>query len=114
MNLEFDETLRRQNYLGPIEISNADLIHVCIAISPANSLERDRFFVLTKAELQTVCVRGHSTWMEKHDWIRPKNPQSYHIAYRISDLLEFENRWELITQRLAAVQSNAVLESEKE
>ena len=60
MNIELDETTERQNYVKPLDITNPDLIYVCVAIAPANSGKNDRFFVLTKSELQSAVIRGYS------------------------------------------------------
>ena len=113
MGIHLDEH-GRQNYLGPKEITNSDLIYVCVAIAPTDSKERDRFFVLTKSELQDAIIKGYSAWMDKRDWIRPRNTASYDARYWIETIAQYENRWNLITERLESTQSSSVLESEQE
>lgn len=114
MEIEFDAATKRQNFIAPKAITNPDLIYACVSIAPANSEQPDRFFILTKSELQTACIANYSDWMDKRDWIRPRNPQSYDARYWIPNLLPFENRWQIITERLAQADSNAPLESETE
>ena len=114
MNIEFDEVTGRQNYIGPLDITNSDLIYVCVAIAPAESQECDRFFVLTKSEVQNAIIKGYSAWMDKRDWIRPRNPKSYDARYWIETISKYENRWNLITQRLEPIQSSSALESAQE
>src|ERR1051325_4124325 len=52
MNIEFDRNTGVQRCVGPTAIPHPDLIYVCVMIAlPGN---RDRFFVLTAADLQRV------------------------------------------------------------
>ena len=114
MKIEFDASTKRQNFIRPLEITNPDLIYVCVSLAPAHSVQGDRFFVLTKSELQKVCIENYSEWMDKRDWIRPRNPESYDARYRIPNLLPFENRWDIITERLTKADLNTSLQSEAE
>ncbi|PQV63442.1 hypothetical protein B1R32_1113 [Abditibacterium utsteinense] len=114
MKIDFDKTTGRQNFIEPTTIANPDLIYVCVSIAPAASAQPDRFFVLTKSELQTVCIQNYSEWMDKRDWIRPRNPESYDARYRIANLTDYENRWGIITERLAPTDFNTPLEAEAE
>lgn len=104
----------RQINDGPKEIVNPDLIYVCVAIAPKGSDERDRFFVLTKSELQSAIIKNYKEWMDGYDWIRPRNPESYDARYWLKNIVEYENRWELIEQRLESTQSSSALESDSE
>jgi hypothetical protein len=72
MQIQVDPAAGKQNYSGPTKLATPDLIWVCVAIaSPAS---RDRFFVLTEADIQTVCVKNYTEWMEGKGWKRPRNP----------------------------------------
>lgn len=114
MEIDFDAATGRQNYIAPLTVTNSNLIYVCVSIASAGSPQCDRFFILTKSELQTACIENYSEWMDKRDWIRPKNPQSYDARYWIRNLLEFEDRWKLITERLAPIDLETALETESE
>lgn len=95
------ETLR-QDFRGRRALATPDLIYVCVAIAPQGTDRRDRFFVLTMAELQSVCIAAYSHWMVPKDWKRPRNPHSFDCRYDIEHLKPFENQWGLIRDRLTA------------
>jgi hypothetical protein len=113
MEIEFDKDAKRQNYIKPKSISNPDLIYVCVTIAESSE-QRDRFFIFNKRELQNICIQNYSEWMNPRDWTRPRNPESYDARYYISNLVQFENRWDLITHRLSSAQSSSTLESQQE
>jgi hypothetical protein len=107
MNLEYDPGERVQQYLGQHEIEHPDLIYVCVAIAHPGGI--DRFFILTKREIQEACSALYIARREKQNWRRPKNPGSFSCRYFTSDLEAFENRWELITQRLGIPETEGPL-----
>jgi hypothetical protein len=98
MNIEFDSHTGVQKCLGAKPISNPELIYVCVTI--ASPGDRDRFFVLTMADLQKVCVDGYTLWMDKHQWKRPRSPESYDCRYEVNEISQFEDNWDLIIHRL--------------
>jgi hypothetical protein len=79
-------------------ITHADLIYVCVIIGDPG--KPDRYFVLTKSELQIACIKGYNAWMEPKNWRRPRNPESYDCRYGISSIAEYEDNWSLIEARL--------------
>ena len=101
MNIEYDEEKKRQNYLEPADISNPNLIYVCVALAKPG--DKDRFFILTKADLQADCIQNYKNYMEPKDWKRPKNPESYDCRYNVTTLKDYEDKWDLIKHRLAGV-----------
>jgi len=98
MQIELDPATGRQNYSGPLNLATPDLIWVCVAIAAPGS--RDRFFVLTEADIQHACVTGYTTWMETKGWKRPRNAASLDCRWSILDIQKFEDNWDLIIQRL--------------
>ena len=100
MRIEFDPETGRQNYHSPLTIENADLIYVCVIIAAPGG--RDRFFILTKADLQHVCIDAYSKWMDPKDWKRSRNPSSFDNRYSTAGLQRFEDNWQLISKRLEA------------
>jgi hypothetical protein len=100
IDIEIDETNKRQIDHGDETISNPDLIYICVALSEPDSNEKDRYFILKKKELQIVCAANYREWMAKHDWKRPRNFKSLDNRYEINNLLEFENDWTLIEKSL--------------
>lgn len=113
MKLEFDIQTKIQHYRGPLQIHNPALIYVCVSIAPPDS-GRDRFFILTKTDLQTVCINVYGDWMSKHCWKRPRTPDSYDCRYNIAYLQAFENNWQLIETRLAQAIPDQSLEISEE
>jgi hypothetical protein len=110
MDMSFNPETKAQTSLGPIKIANPNLIYVCVAIAPPES-GRDRFFILTKSQLQDVCIKTYSSWMDTIGWKRPRNPESYDCRYYLSGLQSFEDNWRLISERLAASRHSDSLES---
>jgi hypothetical protein len=98
MDIEFDRDTGVQKCLGPAPISNPELIYVCVTIASPGG--RDRFFVLTMADLQKVCVDGYARWMGPHQWKRPRSAESYDCRYGVDAISGFEDNWDLIIRRL--------------
>jgi hypothetical protein len=113
MQMSFDPTTKAQKNLGPLHIENPDLIYVCVAIAPPDA-SKDRFFILTKLQLQAVCIKTYSTWMDTLDWKRPKKPECYDNRYYIAGLQSYEDNWRLISDRLATSSVGTSLESSEE
>jgi len=114
MEISFDPKTKAQINRGPIRILNPDLIYVCVAIAPPDGSSKDQFFILTKAQLQAVCIKGYSTWMDGREWKRPRNPESYDCRYRISGVQDYKDNWQLISTRLATSSPDQSLESTEE
>ena len=102
MDIELDEETGIQHLRGAAEINNPQLIYVCISIAKPNSGSRDRFFILTKSDIQQACIHGYSVWMEKHGWKRPRNTSSFDCRYFIPAIEQFEDNWDLIRRRIEA------------
>ena len=98
MNIEFDRDTGVQRCLGAKPISNPELIYVCVTIASPGG--RDRFFVLTVADLQKVCMEGYARWMGPHQWKRPRVPESYDCRYEVGEISQFDDNWDLIIRRL--------------
>src|ERR1017187_2420339 len=109
MEITFDEEKERQNYLGPKKIENPDLIYVFVAVASSSvEADKDRFFILTKAQLQKVIIKSYGGAMEKVGWKHPLSTESYLWRISITEIEKFENEkfednWGLITNRLATV-----------
>lgn len=98
LDIELDEMTKRQVNRGKRAIQNPDLIYVCIVLGETGA--GDRFFICEKSDVQAACIASYTRWMEPKGWIRPENPKSMDNRYGIEDLLQFENNWALIEQRL--------------
>ena len=59
INIEIDEVNKKQIDHGDAVISNPDLIYVCVALGDSKKIEKDRFFILRKKDVQTICVKRY-------------------------------------------------------
>ena len=100
MRLDLDLASGIQRYGGPRQLDDADLIYVCVVLRVPSDVRRDRFFILTKANVQAACVKSYTAWMEPKGWRRPRNPASFDCRYAVGHIEQFENNWDLITHRL--------------
>ena len=74
MLIDFDEATGTQQYRGPRVLEIKDLIYVCVALHAPEDGERDRFFVLTQADIQAACIASYAAWMDPKSWRRPLRP----------------------------------------
>ena len=100
IDIEIDKSLQIQVDHGDKNISNPDLIYVCVNLASLDSSENDRYFILTKSDLQKICSKNYRAWMAGLNWKRPRNYESLDNRYYIENLLPFENNWELIEKQL--------------
>jgi hypothetical protein len=100
INIEIDEINKKQVDHGNQIISNPDLVYVCVALSEPDSNEKDRYFILLKKDIQSICAANYRAWMLKHNWKRPRNYKSLDNRYEIDNMIKFENNWNLIEQAL--------------
>jgi hypothetical protein len=102
MDIRLDEETGVQNDLGDKSLAMPDLIYVLVALAPPDPQpgKRDRFFILTMAELQAILARGYRSWMRGQGWRRPRTQDSYDIHYGPESVAEYEDNWDLITRRL--------------
>ncbi len=98
MQVTLDPNTKVQCSSGATDLKNPDLIYVHVAIAAPSG--KDRFFVLTNKELQTVCIKRYSLWMDTIGWRRPWKPECYECRYPVEDLEPYENNWKIISDRL--------------
>ena len=72
---------------------------ICVLVVLKNS-GQDRFFILEWKELQNLVVRHHTEYLSKHNFVRPRVPDSFHTALAISEVEPFENAWQRILDRV--------------
>jgi len=80
-----------------------NLIFVFVRLAPRDRIDRedDRFFILEWRELRKVMVDHYRRNLKKWGGVRPKNPDSTHMALFLPELEPFEGRWEVIERQLA-------------
>lgn len=96
-DVHMDEDGKRQ-VLGPLEQEPfPDLICVLVVLKMTG---QDRFFILEWKELQNLVVRHHTEYLSKHNFARPRVPDSFHTSLAISEVEPFENEWRRILDRV--------------
>lgn len=100
INITIDEGNEQQIDSGNVNIEHPELIYICVALADLPSNGKDRFFILTKRELQDICTRNYREWISKFNWKRPRNFKSLDNRYYITDLLKYENNWGLIEENI--------------
>jgi hypothetical protein len=61
-------------------------------------------------ELQNLLVRHYTEHLSKHNFVRPRAPDSFHTALPISDVEPFENEWPKILDRVPSALPGVVAE----
>jgi len=100
INITIDDEKKCQIDNGDLSIPYPDLIYICIALNESYETGKDRIFLLTKQQLQTICTRNYRKWMDTCNWKRPRNYKSLDNRYEINDLLEYENNWQIIEKAM--------------
>lgn len=100
INIEINDKQKRQIDKGNIEITNPNLIYICVALTEPEEKKRDRFFILTKSNIQIICASNYREWMNGINWQRPRNYKSLDNRYYLENLIPFEDNWELIEKQL--------------
>ena len=101
LDIHFDEATGVQTINGPSSIPHPDLIYVYVWIHTEDR-SADRFFILTKAEVQRIVSDDYAAYLKRQNGVRPRNAKSLHMAIRAAQLAAFEDRWNLISSRLAS------------
>jgi hypothetical protein len=99
MKITLNLKTKVQKKEGPQKTENPDLIYVHVAIAPPEG-GKDRYFILTEKQLQKVCIKGYSGWMDARGWKRPKTADSYMCRYWLEELKRYEDNWKIITKKL--------------
>jgi hypothetical protein len=98
LQIDIDETSKKQLNCGPKIIEHPDLVYICIALGETSAT--DRFFICQKSDIQKASIASYTRWMDPKGWVRPVNYKSLDNRYGVEDLLQFENNWQLIERRL--------------
>lgn len=70
----------------------------CVLVALGSEGTRDRFFVMTWLELRDILVAGYRQYLDKHGGVRPKKPDSYHVALSLKEVEPFEEQWESLVE----------------
>ena len=75
-----------------------NLIFVIVKIGGKYS--EDEFYIVRQKIIQNIVLKNHSNALKKWKGIRPRNPDSLHSAYDLSDIDEYRDNWKLIVDEL--------------
>ncbi len=94
LDIAFDSTTGVQVVKGVRDETSPDLIYVFVLLGQEG--ERDRFFVLPKKSFLDVALSHYTAYLTRHGGIRPRKPETMHMALRATDFVPFEDRWDRI------------------
>lgn len=60
----------------------------------------DRFYILPWQRLRDLLIKGHKTFLAKHDGIRPQRWDSLHCAITEESLRPYQDKWDTIEKSL--------------
>ena len=96
LNIEFDG--KTQTILGKNEDMNRELIFIIVKVG--EQLGEDVFYICDQGIIQDLVLQEHSSFLKKHDGIRPKQPSSFDCSVHLKDLEKFKNKWQLVDNKL--------------
>jgi hypothetical protein len=98
VNVQMDADGKHQNIGNPQPEPYPGLLCVLVVLRGTG---QDRFFVLEWKELRDVLADGYHAYLSKHEFVRPRQPESFHVALGISDVAPFENAWDKVLHRVS-------------
>lgn len=78
------------------DLQHPDMIWIMVRVSPDVLLSSARFFLCTEREIQRRIVHRYRTFMEKHNFRRPKGGGSTQAILGIAELEDVEDNWALL------------------
>ena len=72
---------------------------VCVGVR-LRQYGTDEFYILTWEDLQAAAIVAHREFLRQHGGIRPKKPDSFHIAIRPEMLARHRDKWTVLEARL--------------
>jgi hypothetical protein len=87
-----------QHVRGRVKLTNPDLVCIFVLLSKAGS---DEFYIFRMRDLQEYFAKSY------RERRRPRNPNSMHCAIRPVDLQQHRDKWEVVSDALAASRERA-------
>lgn len=97
MHIDLIGTKQVPGTAKPVPYPNLQVVLVALANATRT---KDRFFVMSWIDLRNVLNRHHRRYLRKHGGVRPKAPGSFHTALSDKDVEKFEDRWDLLKERV--------------
>ena len=60
----------------------------------------DEFYILTWEDLQNLAIAKHREYLTAHGGVRPRKPDSFHMAIRPEGLIEHRDKWGVLECKL--------------
>ena len=96
LKIDFDGST--QTVLGKKEDINRDLTFIIVKVGDQPG--EDVFYICDQGVIQDLILQEHSSFLKKHDGVRPKKPSSFDCSVNLQNLKEYEKNWELIEVKL--------------
>ena len=62
--------------------------------------EHDRFYILGWKQLRDLVIKHYKAYLDKHDGVRPRQPESFHCSMSEQDFLRYLDKWGIIEKHL--------------
>ena len=96
LKIDFDG--KTQTILGKKEDINRDLTFIIVKVG--DRLGEDVFYICDQGIIQDLVLQEHSSFLKKHNGVRPKKPSSFDCSVNLIDLESYKNNWDLIEDKL--------------
>jgi Holliday junction resolvase-like predicted endonuclease len=93
VNIEYNEKTKKQAVKGRAKIKYPELKFVLVDLSGPQGPE---YYILGIKTLREIIYRGYVTNLEKHNWRRPKTPNSTHTALPKQLVKRYKDKWDSV------------------
>jgi len=95
--INFDEKAFENGKQIVTGINNNKECDFIVFVKLGRVVEEDKFYILSDEEIKNIVRKDYSSFLERINHTRPKNPQTTHIGIKKESLTQFNNKWEKIT-----------------
>ena len=104
LNIDFDG--KTQTILGKNKDLNRDLTFIILEVG--DKLGEDVFYICEQGMIQDLVLKGYTSFLSKHNGIRPRNPSSFDCSVYLEELEFARDGWELIDRKLDFQQDSEI------
>jgi hypothetical protein len=80
---------------GPLKLGNINLINIFVKLIDIDRYKAE-YFLISRRDLQNILIHNYKRWLEIHNGIRPKKPESTHCAIGTEDLEAYRDNWKIL------------------
>jgi len=99
LDIEYDAKTTVQTVVGQRPLPDPDTIWALVWLGHRQNKD-DRFFVMMHRDFQRLVHEHHVAYLRQHNGIRPKAPESRHVAISLQELKPCEDAWHLVADQL--------------